>query len=142
MWGNWPQVPKQGDRLVELLKDLAAAGQAFDQVFALTPFRAVAHHLEEIGTAYPGITAGTVHRSQGREADIVILVLGGDPASPGAKRWAARKPNLVNVAATRAKRRLYVIGDRSAWAEYRYFDVLAARLPTRVSTPARDLELP
>jgi hypothetical protein len=59
----------------------------------------------------------------------VILVLGGDPQRAGAKRWAASKPNLLNVAVSRAKRRLYVIGNRSAWATHRHFDVLADRLP-------------
>jgi hypothetical protein len=48
----------------------------------------------------------------------------------GAKEWASRRPNLMNVAVSRAKRRLYVIGNE-AWAARRYFDVLASRLPVR-----------
>ena len=72
---------------------------------------------------------GTVHRMQGREADVVILVLGGRPDRPGARRWAAERPNLLNVAVSRARRRLYVIGNREHWARLRYFDVLAAGLP-------------
>lgn len=35
----------------------------------------------------------------------------------------------AKVAVSRAKRRLYVIGDREAWMRQRYFDLLADRLP-------------
>lgn len=59
----------------------------------------------------------------------MILVLGSDPARDRARAWAASKPNLINVAVSRARRRLYVIGDRNAWMRHRYFDVLADGLP-------------
>jgi superfamily I DNA and/or RNA helicase len=72
---------------------------------------------------------GTVHAMQGKEADVVILILGGDPGRPGARGFATREPNLLNVAVTRAKRRLYVIGNRDTWGDEPYFNVLAARVP-------------
>ena len=71
-----------------------------------------------------------MHTMQGKEADVVILVLGGDPDRPGAREFATREPNLLNVAVTRAKRRLYVIGNRNTWGNEPYFNVLAARIPT------------
>jgi superfamily I DNA and/or RNA helicase len=73
------------------------------------------------------IGVGTVHTFQGREYDVVILVLGG--GSPGARHWAASTPNLLNVAVTRAKDRLFVIGDHSAWADVGHARVLANVLP-------------
>lgn len=126
--GHW--IPAEGDRLSTILDYLGSQRQNFSEVFVLTPFREVARHLFALRRRYPGVTTGTVHTAQGREADIVILVLGGDPGRPKAKQWAADPPNLLNVAISRAKRRLYVIGDRDAWAQQPHFDVLADRLPT------------
>ena len=59
---------------------------------------------------------GTVHTFQGKEADQVIFLLGCDDsaAASGAVRWV--NSNIVNVAVTRAKYRVYVIGDATAWS--------------------------
>ncbi|MEU6237657.1 ATP-binding protein [Kitasatospora sp. NPDC047058] len=99
----------------------------------IAPFRALVAECKKICHDRPGWTfevlderCATVHRAQGKEADVVILVLGG--GRPGARDWAARTPHLLNVAASRAKRRLYVIGERSLWAPLPHFDVLASEV--------------
>lgn len=129
--GNW--VAAEGAALEQLLAGLRYEMVDFAQVFVITPFRAVARNIAKHRKAYPGLTAGTIHTAQGREADIVILVLGGDARRPGARAWAAEKPNLLNVAVSRARRRLYVIGDRSAWAGLPHFEVLAGALESTSS---------
>ena len=54
---------------------------------------------------------GTVHKFQGKEADSVILLLGCDENSERSVEWAENQPNILNVAATRAKYRFSIIGD-------------------------------
>ncbi|MFD8143747.1 AAA domain-containing protein [Streptomyces sp. NPDC059708] len=104
-----------------------------DRVRVIAPFRALVAECQKICRGRDGWTSeliqercATVHRAQGKEADVVVLVLGG--GRPGARDWAARTPHLLNVAASRAKRRLYVIGERSLWAPLLHFDVLAREL--------------
>lgn len=56
---------------------------------------------------------GTVHTFQGQGTNEVIFLLGCDKNSVGAANWVNK--NIVNVAATRAKFRFYIIGDSSVW---------------------------
>jgi hypothetical protein len=125
--GNW--IPADGEEVDRILAHLDEIDFDLTQVMAIGPFRDVARQLEQRRWRHRGLRAGTIHTAQGKEADIVILVLGSEPAREGARAWAASKPNLLNVAVSRARRRLYVIGDLEAWRRQRYFDLLADRLP-------------
>ncbi|WP_218008886.1 DEAD/DEAH box helicase [Nocardia jiangxiensis] len=125
--GHW--IPDEGRQLDRILRFLEGLGIAMSEVMVISPFRDTAREIARRARDYPGLTAGTIHTAQGKQADVVILVLGGDPARPGARRWAASKPNLLNVAVSRAKRRLYVIGDHRSWSTERYFGTLARYLP-------------
>ncbi|HEY1665092.1 MAG TPA: ATP-binding protein [Trebonia sp.] len=133
--GHW--IPAEGDQLAALLHELRTDGVEAGRIRVLSPFRQVAAEAAGVHCQVFGETCsaderrkwvGTVHTMQGREADVVILVLGGNPLRPGARAFATRSPNLLNVAVTRARRRLYVIGNRAAWAGEPHFDVLARNL--------------
>lgn len=107
------------------------------EILAISPFKTVAEALEKATKHRPELKAGTIHVAQGRQADVVILVLGGARDRPGAKAWASHNPNLLNVAVSRAKRRLYVIGDHRLWRGMSHFDRVARDLPHRAAPSAR-----
>lgn len=132
--GNW--VPEEGDALQSLLGELAAAGVPAKEIRVISPFRRVVTGSKYSARAkfdweFVRDNVGTVHTVQGKEADVVVLVLGTGPERARARAWAAEKPNLLNVAASRAKRRLYVIGNLESWQHLPYFSVLAEVLPVR-----------
>ncbi|GIU77495.1 MAG: hypothetical protein KatS3mg005_0733 [Bryobacteraceae bacterium] len=142
--------PEEGDALIELLRSLASARVEPD-FYVLTPFVIVADRLrklieesgvwtawmqEERQRSWLYQRVGTVHTAQGREAEAVFFVLGApDPRQKGARDWAGRRPNLLNVAVTRAKEAIYVIGNRSLWREAGVFQELDRRLPERRLAP-------
>jgi hypothetical protein len=136
-------VPKHGEVACEIL-DLVARNtpESNLDIFFITPFRAVREKLAKtlvdrsraLGFSSDRIAelrrrVGTVHTFQGKEASIVTFVLGCDENSRGAARWAGERPNLVNVAVTRARHRLYVVGSLSLWHNQGFFSELASSLP-------------
>lgn len=134
--GHW--IPEEGRAAEQFLAYLEGKGVLPSQIMVITPFRESAVHLRALVRRYPELTCGTIHVAQGKEADVVVLVLGGHPARPGARAWAAGRPNLFNVAVSRAKQRLYVVGSHDRWAPLPYFSTLAQALPRRFlrDTPA------
>lgn len=96
-----------------------------EYIYVISPFKSIAAYCESVFRGDKKVSCGTIHRFQGKEADIVFLVLGSDPKSSGARNWASQKPNMLNVALTRAKKRIYVIGNKKLWASCSYFDSMA-----------------
>jgi hypothetical protein len=136
--------PAEGEQVVRMLQALAANGVHNPDLFIITPFRIVMQELrrrlgeEKALLAELGIGAGawlkdrvgTIHTVQGREADSVILVLGAPMAGQnGARSWASGTPNIFNVAVSRAKQNLYVVGSRGAWEGMGHARTVAGLLP-------------
>ena len=110
--------------LKEKVKGLQQTGYLGD-IYIISPFKSVSNFCANEFKMQKNISCGTIHKFQGKEADIVFLVLGSNPASSGARNWASQKPNMLNVALTRAKKRFYVIGNKKLWASCNYFNVMA-----------------
>lgn len=127
---------------LKLLNLLARDSEQLENVYIITPFRAVKSNLskaidkqwqflglnEQQYKRWRKNNLGTVHTFQGKENTIVILVLGCDTTNAGGAKWAASKPNLLNVALTRAKKHIYVVGDPDVWQGQNYFSDLAQTL--------------
>jgi superfamily I DNA/RNA helicase len=132
---------QEGDEVVRMLRQLAQANATSD-LYVITPFVIVADRLRstirESGVLQNWVNdkgrwlyerVGTVHTAQGREAEAVIIVLGApNPSQTGARNWAGGRPNLLNVAVTRAKEVVYVVGNRKLWREAGVFAELDRHL--------------
>ncbi|VVP69160.1 hypothetical protein PS910_00526 [Pseudomonas fluorescens] len=124
---NW--VRDEGIALKRLLETLKTDGVTEDSIAVITPFQDVRGKLAAFLS--PRMVYGTVHTMQGKEAQVIILILGGSSEAPGARDWVVEEPNLLNVAVTRAKRRLYVIGDREDWKQRSLFCEVMGLLPSQ-----------
>lgn len=127
---NNKYVEEQGEFLLHKIRELTAQNPKIcdnkekDVVYVITPFSNVAYQLSQKlrrihFTRYDDhgrpTNVGTVHTFQGKEAPIVFFVLGADRQGSGAARWAVDEPNMMNVAATRAKKEFYIIGDKKLY---------------------------
>lgn len=149
-WIDVPATTRNGNCVPEQIRIAADMVVQFERhyglkkdgkfnIYIITPFRDVKNAL------YEGLSNriqnqddlrglhGTVHTFQGKEADVVILVLGGTPGSISG--FAAAKPNLLNVALTRAKKRIYVLGSTADWGRAPYFSTLNHQIKTVERAP-------
>ncbi|WP_290219112.1 AAA domain-containing protein [Kaistella yonginensis] len=137
-------VQEQADIIKELLINEINFIEGLPDIFIITPFSEISYSLnsflfkhlinevkkfkeidsEEMGQWLKS-HIGTVHTFQGKQAEGVILCLGLDETTKGAANWASQKPNLLNVAITRAKYRFIAIGDKEIWLKQAYFNHLS-----------------
>ena len=111
-------------------------GEVFEKksVLICTPFRTAAatlrKRIKKTGNWLEVERIGTVHTLQGRQSDIVIVVLGSKTNKDGfgARNWATSTPNLLNVAVSRAKETVIFIGNYEDWKEHNYVPTIMAEL--------------
>ena len=141
-------VKEHGFIVIDILSSEISKAKTLPNIFVITPFNEVAYQLNklcygplinkfkqffngeqeelmDIFNNWINTSIGTVHTFQGKQAEGVILCLGLDESSKGAASWASSKPNLLNVALTRAKFRFAAIGDKDIWLKQQYFSELA-----------------
>ncbi|TDM01647.1 ATPase [Macrococcus hajekii] len=132
-------VKEQGDKLVELLIEDWKNTESLPNVYIISPFSEVKDKLKikvqtelnkhlnidkKIIKSWVKESIGTVHTFQGKEADKVYFVTGTDETQNGAINWSCSKPNLINVAVTRAKKEFYIIGDKSRISHLPYYKTI------------------
>ena len=141
---------QEGQAVIGLLEELAKSRVTNPDIYFITPFRdvqlgfsellknqeALLHDLgipkKELGD-WIKKRHGTIHTFQGKEAEAVVLILGASGAKQErARQWAGKSPNLVNVAVSRAKQGLYVVGNKELWACAGSFQTLSELLPCEV----------
>lgn len=117
---------QEAKALVADLEELLVKRAFQGTVGVVTPFRAQAQVLQELVEANDALVAvrekcellvDTVHRFQGDERDVMFfspVVSNGTPT--GALGFLRNNGNLFNVAITRARGLLHVVGDRTAAA--------------------------
>ena len=124
--------PQEGCEPHKRLRELFEGGIGPTDILVIAPFRAVANQVRNTfagalqqctgcnsseANRLASSQAGTFHTSQGREANVVFIVLGSraGKGGEGSRLWVNGSPNLLNVAMSRAKRRVYVIGNLADW---------------------------
>ncbi|WP_283606893.1 DEAD/DEAH box helicase [Faecalispora anaeroviscerum] len=139
-------VKEQTDKLVNLFVKAIHIYQGLPELYIITPFTSVAYAIQRtllplIQKELPELdeliikdwlkkNCGTIHTFQGKEANEILLVLGCDKQSgKGAAHWVGMKPNIINVAVSRAKYRLGVIGDYDLWKSIPYVKDICRILP-------------
>ena len=131
-------VREQGILICEMVEQAFERGTN-SKLFIISPFNSVVNGIREeiskFADDYKGSALsrsaglynwlnnniGTVHKFQGKEANEVIFVLGCDKSLQ--HRYAVTgfvNSNIVNVAVTRAKYRLYIVGDSTIWKNNAY----------------------
>ena len=79
--------------------------------------RQLASTLAAAGLPETDIVCGTIHRFQGGERDIMVISpVGAHGVRERTRNWLIHQTNLWNVAITRARSQLVVVGDHEWWA--------------------------
>lgn len=123
---------EQGKQVLDIIINSFRKYNGFPDLYVISPFTTVISGIrnmvkqsDELKIYKSDIekwineNCGTVHKFQGKEAKEVIFLLGCDERADGAVNWV--KPNIVNVAVTRAKYRFYIIGDYEVWKKSKVF---------------------
>ena len=106
----------------EIVRELPCLNGLGLSVGVVTPYRAqvdrIAGHLSERRIGPDRVNVATAHGFQGDERDVIYFSPVVGPSMTERQASFAADPNLVNVALTRARRRLVIVGNFEACATY------------------------
>ncbi|KAA9409876.1 AAA family ATPase [Haloarcula hispanica] len=102
--------PDEADRIADIVASYRSAGVPADDIGVIAPYRA---QVAEISKRLPDVTVDTVDRFQGSSKEVIVIsfVATGTLDSPIFEDY-----RRINVALTRAKKALVLVGDGDALA--------------------------
>lgn len=116
-WAN-PEEARLVLRLVQAFIDTPTLGGAYYSLAVLCPYReqlAILQSLLASPIEAGRVEVSTVDRFQGRDADIVVISMTRCAGSGGGEDGLMDDINRLNVAVTRAKRKLVLVGARCSF---------------------------
>jgi hypothetical protein len=107
-------VSQEGRAVVRLVDILRARGVRSHEIIVVVPTHRGRGEVKKMLLGLPGVSVGGLDCIPKGSSEYVILVLGGESSQWG--DWAIRTGSLIALPASRARRGLFVIGDRSYWS--------------------------
>ena len=108
-------------------------------VGVVTPYKAQADRIAGYWEHEPRVRVGTVRTFQGGERDVVVFGLVAGASMPaGSVAWLEAERNLWNVAISRARVHLVLVGDRAFWAARRGVGAELATIEAATDESAKD----
>ncbi|MDR2871898.1 MAG: hypothetical protein LBV45_05145 [Xanthomonadaceae bacterium] len=127
--------------MLEIIIRLYRKNGKLPDIYMLSPFKAIIRSLQKAMrkvsrdienasqtpvydqfNAWLRTHTGTAHTFPGEAQDTIFMLLGSDREHPESAQWVAAKPNFLNIALTRAKRRFYLVGDYELWSPLPFFN--------------------
>lgn len=150
--------PAEGEKVVEIMKQLFKNTSISPNIFIISPFRVVAQNMRsrlrreaqtfdksgDFMNYWLRDHVGTVHTFQGKEAEAVIFVLGApNRDQQGARNWATSEINLLNVAISRAKQCFYIVGNEKLWRDCGHMSLVSDYISSqdKVAAPPEYIDL-
>lgn len=113
---------EEGRLLVQKIQDLFAAGLSPENLAVITPYAAQARLLRQMLSAFPDLEIDTVDGFQGREKEAVLVSL--VRSNPEGEIGFLEDVRRMNVALTRARRKLLVVGDSATIGGHPFYQRL------------------
>ena len=114
----WPEISKSNNNpqvyneeecsiISDLIGEIKQGENSDKRIAIITPYKAQSKRLRNLIDRFDGIQVDTVDGFQGKEADIVIFSV---TRTTGSYRFLA-DPRRLNVALSRAKDKIFIVGD-------------------------------
>jgi ATP-dependent RNA/DNA helicase IGHMBP2 len=113
---------QEADLAARKARQLLAAGLMPSQIGVITPYRGQVRRLRELLSDVPGLEVDSVDGFQGREKEAIVVSL--VRSNPEGEIGFLSDTRRTNVAFTRARRKLIVVGDSATLSHHPFYQKL------------------